>query len=177
MRLSFLRKNQSKLRSCDYTHLCELLTDASHAIDEAQAWTKKAGTGNLEDVGKLLILPSTHIGSERYMRRKMHDIIVLSSSIAPPDVFLTMTCNPRWTEKENSLLSGQNSSDRPDFCNRVCRMKHKLLMEHLKEDEPFRRVAADVSVIKFQKRGLVHAYIILFLHDDANKALQKSRES
>ena len=31
---------------------------------------------------------------------------------------------------------------------------------------------ADVSVIEFQKRGFVYAHIILFLHDEAKKALQ-----
>ncbi len=48
-------------------------------------------------------------------------------------------------------------------------MKHKLLMAHLKEDEPFGKVIADVSVIEFQKRGLMHAQIILFLHEIPKK--------
>ncbi len=41
-------------------------------------------------------------------------------------------------------------------------MKHKLLMAHLKEGAPFGRVIADVSVIEFQKRGILHAHIICF---------------
>ena len=51
-------------------------------------------------------------------------------------------------------------------------MKHKLLMAHLKEEEPCERVIADVSVIEFQKRDLVYAHIIIFLHDDPKTALE-----
>ncbi len=72
-RMSFFRENQTKLRSCDYSHLCELLADASMAINEAQAWTEKKGGGQLGNIGKLVVLLSTHIGSESYMRQKMHD--------------------------------------------------------------------------------------------------------
>ncbi len=45
-------------------------------------------------------------------------------------------------------------------------------MAHLKEGEPFGRVLADVSAIEFQKLGLVHAHIILFLHDNSKKELE-----
>ena len=83
-----------------------------------------------------------------------------------------MTCNPRWPEVEDSLLPGQHANDRPDLCNRVFRMKYKLLMVRLKEDEPFHRVIADLSVIEFQKRGLLHAHIILFLHENSKKDLE-----
>ncbi len=102
----------------------------------------------------------------------MHDIIAISNSIGHHDLFLTMTCNSKWPEILDSFLPGQNYTDRPDLCNRVFRMKHKVLMTHLKEDQPFGRVAADVSVIEFQKRGLVHAHIILFLEDESKFALE-----
>ena len=112
-RLLFLRQNQAKLRSCDYTHLCELLADGSHAISEAHAWTRKKGTGKLRDVGKLVFLPSTHIESYRYIRQKMHDIIAISNRVDIPDVALTTTCNPKWIEIQESLLPGQHAGEHP----------------------------------------------------------------
>ena len=130
--LCFLRQNQTKLRSCDYTLLCELLADESHAINEAQAGSGKKGTEKLPDVGKLVVLPSTHIGSDRYMRQKMH-VIAISNCIRNPDVFLTVTCNRKWTEIQESLLPGQHADDRSELCNCVFRLKHKLLMLRLKE--------------------------------------------
>ncbi len=114
-RLSVLRENQTKFRFCDYTQLCELLPDASMGINEAQAWTEKRGGGQLGDIRKLIVLLSRHFSSKRYMRQKTHDIIIaISNSIGNPDVFLTMTCNSKWPEILDSLVPGQNHTDRPD---------------------------------------------------------------
>ena len=107
------------------------------------------------------------------MRQKMHDIIAISNSLGHPDIFLTMTCNPYKPEIQNALLAGQKADDRPDLCDRVFRMKLKLLLEHLKEDEHFGKSAAFVSVIEFQKRGLVHAHIIVFLDIATKFSLQE----
>ncbi len=89
----------------------------------------------------------------RYLRQKMHDIIAISNSISHPDVFLTMTCNLRWFEIQQSLIPSQKADNRPDLCNRVFRMKHKLLKTHSKEDEPFGKAIADVSVFIFKSEA------------------------
>ncbi len=86
-RLHFLRQNQKKLRSCDCIHLFELLEDASHAVHEARAWTKNDVDRNVGDIGKIVVLPSTHIGRELCMSQKTHGIIAMSNSIGHPDVF------------------------------------------------------------------------------------------
>ena len=51
-------------------------------------------------------------------------------------------------------------------------MKLKVLLKHLKEDEPFGKVAEFVSVSEFQKRGLLHAHIITFLDVATKFSLQ-----
>ena len=94
-RLSFWRENQTKLRSCDYTHLRELFVDTSYAMNEMQAWTEKKEVKKLVIQENFVVLPSTHIRIESFMRQKSHDIIVISNCIGYPDVFLTMACNPR----------------------------------------------------------------------------------
>ena len=144
--------------------------------NEVQAWTKTTSENSIEDIGRLVVFPSTHIGSDRYMRLKMHDIIPISNSIGHPDVFITMTCNPHWPEIQSGLLPGQRPEDRPDLCDRVFRMKLKLLLAYLKDASPFGCVLAYVSVIEFQKRGLVHAHIILFLDQTAKFSLQDPLE-
>ncbi len=121
-----------------------------------------------------MVLPTTHVGSERYMRQKMLNIIEISNSIGHPDVFLTMTFNPRWTEIKETLLPDQRAFDRPDLCNRVFRMKHKILMTHSKEDQPFGRIVADIPVFSFQKRGLEHAHIILFRDGECSNRFPKA---
>lgn len=143
-----------------------------HGTNDINAWTKTKEKGCDNDIGRLVVLPSTHIGSERYMRQKMQDIIAISNSIGHLDIFLTMTCNPRWPEMVNALLPGQKSRDRPDLSDRMLRMKLKLLLNYIKEEKPFGEVISEKSVIEFQKRGLVHAHVILFLHHSAKFDLE-----
>ncbi len=63
-RPSWLRQNQSKLRASDYTHLCELLADAATDKNEVNQWTGNEERNNSHNVGRLVVLPSTHIGSD-----------------------------------------------------------------------------------------------------------------
>ena len=127
---------------------------------------------NLLNLGRLVVLPSTHIGSDRYKRQKMHDVIAISNSVGHPDIFITMTCNPYWPEIQNALLADQRADDRPDLCDRLFRMKLKLLLKHLKDDRSFGPITAFVSIIEFKKRGLLHADVILFLDAVAKFSLQ-----
>ena len=173
-RLSFLRYNQSKLRATNHTRLLELLGDAAMARNEVSAWTEGIPSSGTGQIGRLVVLPATYIGSDRYMRMKMHDIISISNSLGHPDVFLTMTCNPYWPEITDAIFEGQKPQDRPDICNRVFKMKQKMLLQYLKSENPFGRMIAHVSVIEFQKRGLPHAHIILFLDQKAKHDLQSS---
>ena len=173
-RLSFLRFNQSKLRATNHTRLLELLGDAAMARNEVSAWTEGITSRATGQIGRLVVLPATYIGGDRYMRMKMHDIISISNSLGHPDVFLTMTCNPYWPEITDAIFEGQKSQDRPDICNRVFKMKQKILLEYLKSENPFGRMIAHVSVIEFQKRGLPHAHIILFLDRKAKHDMQNS---
>ena len=78
---------------------------------------------------------STRIGSNRYMRQKMHDIIAISNTLVHPDIFIRIICNPYCPETQNRLLASQVADYSSDLCDRVFHMKLKLLLKHLKEDE------------------------------------------
>ena len=52
-------------------------------------------------------------------------------------------------------------------------MKLKLLLKHLKEDEPFEKVISFVSLIEFQKGGLLDAHIFVFLDQEAKFSTQE----
>ena len=95
----------------------------------------------------MVALPSTHIGSDRYMRQKIHDIVAISNSIDHTDVFIIMACNPRWPEIQSDLFPGKRFEDRPDLCERMFQMKLKLLLAYLKDASPFGCVLAYVLVI------------------------------
>ncbi|KYN19366.1 hypothetical protein ALC57_08303 [Trachymyrmex cornetzi] len=74
-----------------------------------------------------------------------------------------MTCNPKWREIIENLLSLQQPSDRPDICARVFNIKKEYLIDLIVKQKFFGEVAAYVYVIEFQKRGLPHVHILVTL--------------
>ncbi len=80
-----------------------------------------------------------------------------------PDIFLTMTTNPKWWEITQQLLPHQNANDRPDIVTRVFIIKFHALKDDVLLRHIFGRVIAYVYTIEFQKRSLPHAHMLLFL--------------
>jgi len=112
-------------------------------------------------------VPSKHIGSHAYFRKKRFDAFALARAFGNPSLFVTMTCNPQWPEIERELLPGQAVEDRPDIVSRVFHMK----MQQLKDDIINSRVLGEVEAytyrVEFQKRGLPHVHILVWLKDKA----------
>ena len=48
-----------------------------------------------------------------------------------PDLFITMTCDPKWQEITAGLKPGQSPQDRPDLVARVFKLKKDQLMRDL----------------------------------------------
>ena len=93
-RLSCLRHNQSKVSASDYTHLCELLADVATNKNEVSDWAGNKNHDHDLKVGRLVVLSSTYIGSDRYIRQKMNAIMPILNAIFHLDIFITITCNP-----------------------------------------------------------------------------------
>ncbi|XP_054797484.1 uncharacterized protein LOC129302583 [Prosopis cineraria] len=113
---------------------------------------------------KRISLPSSFTGGARYMIQNYQDAIAICRWAAYPDLFITFTCNPAWPEitrfcQRNSL----SPSDRPDILSRIFKLKLQSLMKTIKQKKIFGTIRAEVYTIEFQKRGLPHAYILLFL--------------
>ncbi|XP_072064317.1 uncharacterized protein [Arachis hypogaea] len=82
-----------------------------------------------------------------------------------PDLFITLTCNPKWQEIEDHVSNrGLKAEDRPDIVCRVFKAKLDHMLRDICVNKIFGRVRALVYTIEFQKRGLPHAHILLFLH-------------
>ena len=75
-----------------------------------------------------------------------------------------ITYNPNWAEITHELLPGQTVADRPDLCARVFHMKKKVIIEIYKKGI-FGKAVAYIYTIKFQKCGLPHIHILIFLKD------------
>lgn len=80
-----------------------------------------------------------------------------------PDLFITFTCNPKWTEITQLLLPGQTSSDRHDITARVFKQKLKTLMDFIVKHNVYEQPRCWMYSVEWQKRGLPHAHILLWL--------------
>ncbi len=119
--------------------------------------------------GKRVILPSSFTGSPRDMHQRYQDSMARVRHFHKPDLFITMTCNPKWQEILDALPPGQTAADRPDIVARVFHMKLEALLVDLgikgaRRVGVFGRVVSFAWVVEFQKRGLPHAHILLILH-------------
>jgi len=74
-----------------------------------------------------------------------------------------MTANPKWPEIIHSLFSGQKAIDYPDILLQVFKQKKKALLKLI--DNGFvSTTVAYIHTIEFQKRGLPHIHLLIFLH-------------
>jgi hypothetical protein len=125
-RIAFYRNPnfQKKYRSSPYNDLASSVS---------------RGNTSGSSVGQRIILPSSFTGGPRYMYQNYQDSIAICRKYGCPDLFVTFTSNPAWTEILEALSSipGQQPSDRPDIVNRVFKMKLNMLIDDIKKKEFF----------------------------------------
>jgi hypothetical protein len=121
---------------------------------------------DVRGAGRRIILPSTHKGSPRAMSMAYQNSMAIVRYLTRPTLFITFTSNPNWPEILAELLPGQSTTDRPDLVARVFNLKLKALISDLKSNGVFGRCTGIVYTVEYQKRGLPHAHILLFLHVD-----------
>lgn len=85
---SILRHNQSKLRKDDYVHLHDAINQ-----NDAKA----------SDLAKVVVLPSSFTVGPRCMHERTQDVMSYVRYYGRPDLFTTLTCNPKWTEIQEQL--------------------------------------------------------------------------
>ncbi|XP_013601568.1 PREDICTED: uncharacterized protein LOC106309027 [Brassica oleracea var. oleracea] len=103
-----------------------------------------AENGNQDSTkcGKRIVLPSTYVG----------------------ELFITFTCNPKWPEITRHLQERRlQSQDRADILSRVFKMKLDSLIFEIHNKNFFGSSRGVIYTIEFQKRGLPHAHILLWL--------------
>ncbi|GJS48910.1 hypothetical protein Tco_0599031 [Tanacetum coccineum] len=122
---------------------------------------------NAAGLGKRIVLPRSFISSPRYMMQNYQDAMALCQAYGNPDLFITFTSNPKWVEISDMLahIPGQKSHDRPKIGTRDFKMKLTELMDDLTKRHVFGDCCIVVYVIEFQKRGLSHAHILLWLEE------------
>ncbi|XP_074336530.1 uncharacterized protein LOC141673684 [Apium graveolens] len=143
-------------------HQTTIHSDMYHNIRDAL----NKGDSNPENVGKATILPASFTGSKRYMNQYFKDAMAICRTLGHPSLFLTMTTNTKWPEIQRMLkfIPGVDVVDAPDVVARVFKMKVDQLLDQIKNKNCFGRCIGLMHVIEFQKRGLPHAHMLIWLH-------------
>ena len=125
-------------------------------------------------IGKILILPSNFTGSQRFLNQNYMDSMSIVNRYGKPDFFITMTCNPYWKEISENLEHYETSIDRPDIVVKVFHQKVQEFKELVIKRVVLRKCIAYTYVIEFQRRGLPHMHLLLFL--DKNDKINTSEK-
>jgi len=100
------------------------------------------------------------------MAQLYQDSMAIVRQYGKPNLFITMTCNPKWEKIMSTLKLGNIANDRLNLVTRVFVGKLQDLLDELLKKGIFGEVVVDIHVIEWQKRGLPHAHILLILHSD-----------
>ena len=145
--LSWLRKNQRSICADVYNGLADAISR-----DDV----------NIEELGRRIVLPSSYTGSDHAMQQLYQDSMAIVRHFGKPTFFITFTANPKWPEITDALFPGQQATDRPDLIARVFHLKVRSLLTDLKGGL-LGEYAGHVYTIEYQKRGLPHMHLLLFV--------------
>jgi hypothetical protein len=143
-RLQYLRRNQAKLQAKVYQ-----------------------GVQDAAMLGRRIVLPSSFQSGPRLMMQNYQDAMAIARFAGKPTYFATLTCNPKWPEITDALLPGQQAHDRPDLIVQAFRLRLAELKRDLFDVGVLGACVAHVNTVEFQKRGLPHVHILMWIHRDA----------
>ena len=147
-RLMYVHLKQKKLRVEEY-HLRDAIVNDR----------------NFDNPGQLMILPSSFTGSPRHMHEYTQDAMTYVRTHGRSDLFITFMCNLQWQEIEEELLPGQTHYDHHDLTARVFRQKLIKLMDAITKGHVFGATRCWMYSVKWQKRELPHAHILVWLQN------------
>ena len=99
------------------------------------------------------------------MSQAFQDSMAIACYFQKDNIFLMVTTNPHWAEIEWDLFPGQTAYDCPDLVAHVFQMKKKAIIKYIYKHGIFGQAVASVYSIKFQKQGLPHMQILIFLKE------------
>lgn len=99
------------------------------------------------------------------MHERTQDAMTYVRHFGRPDLFITFTCNTKWQEICELLKEGQKAQHRHDLVARVFYLKVKQLMKLLTKGSIFESCRCHMYSIEWQKRGLPHVHILLWLEE------------
>ena len=152
--LDWIRFNQKQLRADVYSGVADAI-----AHDDADAAA----------LGRRIVLPSSFLGGPQFIRQCYQDSMAIVRKLGRLSLFIMFTANLQWPEIQRELREGETGLNRPDLVVRVFHIKVRELLQDLRQRQIFGRFLGCVWTIKYQKRGLPHLHLLLFLHPNDRK--------
>jgi Helitron helicase-like domain at N-terminus len=131
--LFWIQTNQKTIRVDLYQGLRDIVEDSYNTDDVVE----------MGQQGRCIILPSSHSGSPRHMFQLFQDSMAICHQNQKPDLFITMTANPKWPKIEQVLLEiniqdpnsnhYKTAADHPDIVARVFQQKKNVLLKDVRE--------------------------------------------
>ncbi|KMQ81627.1 helitron helicase-like protein, partial [Lasius niger] len=106
------------------------------------------------------------------MQERYQDAMSLVRKFGKPDIFLTMTCNPKCPEIKDNL-DGCIIEFRPDLVAKKFNLDVKEVLKDLIQNNIFGNIIAYAGVIEFQKRGFPHLHLLAMLSDEDKPRLEE----
>ena len=126
-RIQFHRYNQHtlfghnspnvRLNTTEYTHTANDFDQQNDDEINNDGEENYIYNGNESDESKTFLSQSFH-GSKRHLLSLAQNALCLVSEYGRPTLFITLTCNPYWTEIKEMLL-GETTYDRADITCKV----------------------------------------------------------
>jgi hypothetical protein len=127
-RLKFAKNNQRALRADSYKNIKQIIKERVPITDKV-----RAGDQDLK-FGRKVVLPSSYVGSPRWYNSQFQDGMAICREFHKPDFFITMTCNPHWTEIADEIQEGETVQNRPDLVARVFKQKKDQLIKDIRTE-------------------------------------------
>ncbi|XP_043211412.1 uncharacterized protein LOC122375900, partial [Amphibalanus amphitrite] len=148
-RLSYVRANQDGFNG--------FRAETIRGVRDALADGEEHGRA----VGRRVVLPASVTSSPRFMMAKLQDALCYVRDFGAADFFITVTCNPAWPEIEQTLRT-LYPGERPGDYDRPCDHPDVALLKQLRGGI-LGRQRAILHTIEWQKRGLPHAHLLLWV--------------
>ncbi|XP_045455661.1 uncharacterized protein LOC123665392 [Melitaea cinxia] len=102
-----------------------------------------------------------YIRGPRYLHEKSQDAMTYVRNYGKPDLFITATCNPNWSEIKENINTNLTPQDRYDIVNRVFHLKVQKLLHLINKSHIFGPPRCHMYTIEWQKRGLPHVQLLV----------------
>ena len=111
-----------------------------------------------------IILLSSFLSRLWFTRQCYQDSIVIVQKLGYLSLFIIFIANLQWLEILQELYKGETGLNQLDLVVYIFYIKVYKLLQDLYQWQIFSHFLGCVQTIKYQKRGLPHLYLLLFLY-------------